>query len=96
MRNNTIVGIAVGLLAGLIVAGTALADGKKGKRDRDRLNVTVGPLIQVTRGSPFGPLNRCGNFPGVGGGTNYVGSEVEPYVAINPARNRQYCLDWRD
>ena len=95
MRNNSIVGIAVGLLAGLIVAGTALADGKKGKRDRDRLNVTVGPLIQVTRGSPFGPLNRCGNFPGVGGGTNYVGSEVEPYVAINPANPDNIVGFWQ-
>jgi hypothetical protein len=46
----------------------------------------LGPLVQVSGESPFGPLEACGNFPGefFGIGVNFVNSEVEPWVEVNP------------
>jgi hypothetical protein len=47
----------------------------------------VGPLVQISEESPFGPLESCGNFPGefFGIGVNFVNSEVEPWVEVNPS-----------
>jgi hypothetical protein len=81
-------------VTGLLMAGLAQADSKRGNDSRDA-DITVGPLVQVTRGWPFGPLRRCGNFPGIGGGTNYVGSEVEPFVAINPTDPDNIVALWQ-
>ena len=49
---------------------------------------TCGPLVQVSEESPFGPLEACGNFPGefFGIGVNFVNSEVEPWVEVEPYR----------
>jgi hypothetical protein len=47
-----------------------------------------GPLVQVSGQSPFGSLENCGNFPTqvpiFPPSVNYVDSEVEPWVVVNP------------
>jgi hypothetical protein len=42
---------------------------------------TVAPLNMVSGASPFAGCTSGGDPVG----TNYVNSEVEPYVAVNPA-----------
>jgi hypothetical protein len=49
------------------------------------------PLVQVSGASPFAP--GCGQE--VVCGTVYVGSEVEPYVAINPANSQNLVGVWQ-
>ncbi len=44
----------------------------------------TGPLVTVSNTSPFGDLDDCGNYPGIFEGTNFLDSEVEPWVAVNP------------
>jgi hypothetical protein len=57
----------------------------------------VGPLIQVSEESPFGPLEACGNFPGevFGVGVNFVDSEVEPWVEVNPTDPHNIVGFWQ-
>jgi hypothetical protein len=45
---------------------------------------TLGTLVQVSSVSPFGAIEDCGNFPGTFDGFNFVNSEVEPWVDVNP------------
>lgn len=54
-------------------------------------------LVQVSDASPFGPIEDCGNFPGVffGIGVNFVGSEVEPYLAVNPTDQDNLVAFWQ-
>ena len=56
---------------------------------------TTGPLIQVSSISPFGDLEDCGNFPGIFNGTNFVDSEVEPWVAVNPTNPDNIVGFWQ-
>jgi hypothetical protein len=46
-------------------------------------NFKAGSLVQVTGDSPFGSQENCGNIPGPDGVLS-VGSEVEPWVDVNP------------
>jgi hypothetical protein len=57
----------------------------------------VGPLVQVSDESPFGALDECGNFPGVilGEGVNFVNSEVEPWVEVNPTDSDNIVGFWQ-
>jgi hypothetical protein len=57
----------------------------------------VGPLVQVSEESPFGPLEACGNFPGevFGVGVNFVDSEVEPWVEANPTDPDNIVAFWQ-
>lgn len=57
----------------------------------------VGPLVQVSEASPFGDLSNCGSFPGVilGSGVNFVDSEVEPFIDVNPLNNRNLFAFWQ-
>lgn len=57
--------------------------------------VAVGPLVQISTVSPFGPLAACGNFPGLAGGVNFVNSEVEPWVDVNPADANNIVAIWQ-
>jgi hypothetical protein len=57
----------------------------------------VEPLVQVSETSPFGPLERCGNFPGVvaGSGINFLNSELEPWVEVNPTNPSNIVALWQ-
>jgi hypothetical protein len=70
--------------SGLVVAMLGLTSGIASAVAQDGL----GPLVQVSDVSPFGALEDCGNFPGefFGIGVNFVDSEVEPWVEVNPTR----------
>ena len=45
--------------------------------------LTVAPPVRVSGPSPFASCTNIG--PGTPGAVNYVNSEVEPWVAVNPA-----------
>ena len=55
------------------------------------------PLVQVSETSPFGPLENCGNFPGVvaGTGINFLNSEIEPWVEVNPTDPHNIVALWQ-
>jgi hypothetical protein len=57
----------------------------------------VEPLVQVSTTSPFGPLESCGNFPGVvaGPGINFLNSEIEPWVEVNPTNPSNIVALWQ-
>jgi hypothetical protein len=57
----------------------------------------VEPLVQVSGKSPFGPLTRCGNFPGMvaGTGINFLHSEIEPWVDVNPTNPHNIVALWQ-
>ena len=57
----------------------------------------VGPLVQVSGASPFGALETCGNFPGsvAGVGTNFLDSEIEPWVDVNPVDPDNVVALWQ-
>lgn len=55
----------------------------------------VGPLVQVSSTSPFGALGNCGNFPGIFNGTNYVDTEIEPWVDVNPTDTDNIVAYWQ-
>jgi len=55
----------------------------------------LGPLVQISGASPFGPLANCGNFPGIFNGTNFVDSEVEPWLDVNPADPDNIVAFWQ-
>ncbi len=57
--------------------------------------VTVGPLVQISGTSPFGALGNCGNFPGLAGGINFVDSEVEPWIEVNPIDPDNIVAIWQ-
>ena len=54
----------------------------------------VGPLRQVSRLSPLGPLSSCGNFPRPNE-VVFLNSEVEPFVAVNPTNERNIVAFWQ-
>jgi len=55
----------------------------------------TGPLEQISGVSPFGALADCGDFPGIFQGTNYVGSEVEPWLDVNPINPSNIVAVWQ-
>jgi hypothetical protein len=55
----------------------------------------TGSLVQVSDISPFGALEACGNFPGIFNGTNYVDSEVEPWIEVNPRNPDNIVAIWQ-
>lgn len=55
---------------------------------------TLGPLVQVSGDSPFGPVEDCGSNPGDPPGTNFVDSEAEPWLAVNPAAPDNVAVMW--
>jgi hypothetical protein len=57
----------------------------------------IEPLVQVSDTSPFGPLEECGNFPGVvaGTGINFLNSEIEPWVDVNPTNPQNITALWQ-
>jgi len=52
-------------------------------------------LVQISGSSPFGALADCGNFPGIFSGTNFVDSEVEPWLDVNPANPSNIVAVWQ-
>jgi hypothetical protein len=81
MRTKT----SILIVATALVIGTATA------------YAAVGPLIQVSTASPFGPLENCGNVPGTVGGPGiaFIDSEVEPWVDVNPADPDNIVAFWQ-
>jgi len=59
------------------------------------LGDSTGTLVQVSGASPFGSITDCGNFPGIFEGTNFVDSEVEPWVDVNPADPDNIVAIWQ-
>lgn len=55
---------------------------------------SLGPLVQVTSDSPFGPLAACGDNPGMPPGINSVDGEAEPWIAVNPADPANIVAMW--
>jgi hypothetical protein len=51
--------------------------------------------VQIPGASPFGALENCGNFPGIFNGVNFVDSEVEPCVDVNPANSNNIVAFWQ-
>jgi hypothetical protein len=77
--------VAFGAAIAMLASAPAMADDD------------VGPLVQVSEESPFGPLEACGNFPGefFGIGVNFVDSEVEPWVEVNPTDSDNIAAFWQ-
>jgi hypothetical protein len=77
--------VALGAAIAILAGAPAMAD--RG----------VGPLVQASDESPFGPLEACGNFPGefFGVGVNFVDSEVEPWVEVNPTGSDNIVAFWQ-
>lgn len=55
----------------------------------------LSPLVQVSGVSPFGALTDCGDFPGIFNGTNFLDSEVEPWVVVNPTDADNIVAFWQ-
>jgi hypothetical protein len=59
----------------------------------------TGPLVQVSGTSPFGPLEDCGNFPTevpiFPPSVNFLDSEVEPWVVVNPTDASNVVAFWQ-
>ncbi len=56
------------------------------------------PPVQISGASPFGALEDCGNFPVTQGGftsTNYVDTEVEPWLDVNPIDENNIVAVWQ-
>ena len=51
--------------------------------------------VQISKDSPFGPLEACGNFPGIFDGTNFTDSEVEPWIEVNPTDPDNIVAIWQ-
>jgi hypothetical protein len=60
-------------------------------------SLSAGPLVQISGKSPFGALDSCGNFPGTVGtpGSNFLNSEIEPWVDVNPAYPGNIVAYWQ-
>lgn len=60
-------------------------------------SLSAGPLVQISGESPFGALDSCGNFPGTVGtpGSNFLNSEIEPWVDVNPANLENIVAYWQ-
>jgi hypothetical protein len=54
----------------------------------------MGPLVQVSSQSPFGDLENCGIVPG-GRGLNFLHSEVEPWIDVNPTNPDNIVALWQ-
>jgi len=71
-------------LLGLVTLGTLEAQA-----------VTPGPLVPISGLSPFGALQDCGDFPVSINSINFLDSEVEPWVAVNPANLDNIVAIWQ-
>lgn len=80
-----------------VAFGAAIAVSASAPAMADGAGKGLGPLVQVSQKSPFGPLEACGNFPGevFGIGVNFVDSEIEPWVEANPANPRNIVAFWQ-
>lgn len=78
--------LAAGLCALTLGLGAAAADDDDG-------DISVGPLVQASGDSPFGPLEDCGDFPS--GGVNFLNSEVEPWLDANPRDRDNLVAYWQ-
>lgn len=76
---------ATAVVAGIGIAGAAATC----------LALSTEPLVQISGDSPFGSLENCGNFPGVLEGTNFVNSEVEPWIDVNPVNPNNIVAIWQ-
>jgi hypothetical protein len=56
---------------------------------------STGPLVQISGASPFGQLTECGDFPGIFDGINFLNSEVEPWVDVNPMDSDNIVAIWQ-
>ncbi len=59
------------------------------------LGAGTGPLVPVSGISPFGALENCGNFPVQSDSMNFVDSEVEPWIAVNPTAPANIVAVWQ-
>jgi hypothetical protein len=63
------------------------------------LAALTGPLVQVSADSPFGALKACGDFPTqipiFPPSVNFVDSEVEPWVVVNPVNPNNIVGFWQ-
>jgi hypothetical protein len=50
--------------ARFVALGAAIATLAHAPAMADQATKGLGPLVQVSKDSPFGPLDACGNFPG--------------------------------
>ena len=55
----------------------------------------LGSQVQISGASPFGVLADCGNFPSQSGSINFVDSEVEPWIDVNPADADNIVAIWQ-
>ena len=55
--------------------------------------LTVAPVVKVSGPSPFAACTNIG--PGTPGAVNYVNSEVEPWVDVNPANAQNIIGVWQ-
>jgi hypothetical protein len=85
MRRTMIAWVMVGVGIALVARGSLV------------WGQAVEPLVQVAGTSPFGPLTQCGNFPGTvaGTGINFLNSEIEPWVEVNPTDARNIVALWQ-
>ena len=83
--------------ARFVAVGAAIATLAHAPAMADSATNGLGPLVQVSEVSPFGPLEACGNFPGefFGIGVNFVDSEVEPWVEVNPTDPHNIVGFWQ-
>ncbi|MFO1352499.1 MAG: sialidase family protein [Gammaproteobacteria bacterium] len=53
--------------------------------------------VRISGLSPYGALTNCGNFPGVvvTPGVNYVNTEIEPWVEVNPTNHDNIVAFWQ-
>ncbi|MEM7024118.1 MAG: sialidase family protein [Pseudomonadota bacterium] len=85
--------LLIGLIAATLGGDTAMGS--------DEGEASVGPLVRVTAGSPFGRLERCGSDPGFDPnqpnqeGRNFTGMEVEPWIVANPLDQRNLVAFWQ-
>ena len=55
----------------------------------------TGLLTQISGTSPFGVLDDCGNFPGLFNVENFVNSEVQPRIDVNPSHTANIVAIWQ-
>ena len=88
--------LAIALFA-VTSAGAATAWADDDDDDGDRGGLVVGPQVQVSDFSPLPPFSVCGNFPGnvAGAGVNFINSEVEPWLDVNPTDPDNLVAYWQ-
>ncbi|MDJ0951173.1 MAG: sialidase family protein [Alphaproteobacteria bacterium] len=88
LRRKLLTSVIAGALTASLGGGLAWADDDDDDGD-------VGPLVQATGLSPFGPLANCGDDPGFPAGTNFTNIEVEPWIVANPRNRKNLVAYWQ-